>query len=129
MNEAITKLNFLFDWRPYQTKVLQNFSVHIQDDHFHIVAPPGSGKTILGIEIIKRIGKKTLILAPTLTIRNQWEDRLQNFFTTDCNFSQVSFDIKQPSDITFSTYQALHSFYKSFDTKEAYYNFFKKHQI
>ncbi|CAM1357200.1 MULTISPECIES: DEAD/DEAH box helicase family protein [Tenacibaculum] len=129
LNEAITKLNFLFDWRPYQTKVLQNFSVHIQDDHFHIVAPPGSGKTILGIEIIKRIGKKTLILAPTLTIRNQWEDRLQNFFTTDCNFSQVSFDIKQPSDITFSTYQALHSFYKSFDTKEAYYNFFKKHQI
>ncbi|NVK07752.1 MAG: DEAD/DEAH box helicase family protein [Tenacibaculum sp.] len=125
----MTKLNFLFDWRPYQTKVLQNFSVHIQDDHFHIVAPPGSGKTILGIEIIKRIGKKTLILAPTLTIRNQWEDRLQNFFTTDCNFSQVSFDIKQPSDITFSTYQALHSFYKSFDTKEAYYNFFKKHQI
>ncbi|WP_440067281.1 DEAD/DEAH box helicase family protein [Tenacibaculum discolor] len=129
LNEAITKLNFLFDWRPYQTKVLQNFSVHIQDDHFHIVAPPGSGKTILGIEIIKRIGKKTLILAPTLTIRNQWEDRLQNFFTNDCNFSQVSFDIKQPSDITFSTYQALHSFYKSFDTKEAYYNFFKKHQI
>ncbi len=129
LNEAITKLNFLFDWRPYQAKVLQNFSAHIQDDHFHIVAPPGSGKTILGIEIVKRIGKKTLILAPTLTIRNQWEDRLQNFFTTDCNFSQISFDIKQPSDITFSTYQALHSFYKSFDTKEAYYNFFKKHQI
>ncbi|WP_240628386.1 DEAD/DEAH box helicase family protein [Tenacibaculum singaporense] len=129
MNEAITKLNFLFDWRPYQAKVLQNFSAHIQDDHFHIVAPPGSGKTILGIEIIKRIGKKTLILAPSLTIRNQWEGRLQNFFTTDCNFTQVSFDIKQPSEITFSTYQGLHSFYKSFETKEDYYNFFKKHQI
>ncbi|RSC92725.1 DEAD/DEAH box helicase family protein [Tenacibaculum singaporense] len=129
MNEAITKLNFLFDWRPYQAKVLQNFSAHIQDDHFHIVAPPGSGKTILGIEIIKRIGKKTLILAPTLTIRNQWEDRLQNFFTPDCNFTQISFDIKQPSDITFSTYQGLHSFYKSFETKEDYYNFFKEHQI
>ncbi|MEY8861739.1 DEAD/DEAH box helicase family protein [Tenacibaculum singaporense] len=129
MNEAITKLNFLFDWRPYQAKVLQNFSAHIQDDHFHIVAPPGSGKTILGIEIIKRISKKTLILTPTLTIRNQWEDRLQNFFTTNCNFTQVSFDIKQPSEITFSTYQALHSLYKSFETKENYYNFFKEHQI
>ncbi|REH50619.1 type III restriction/modification enzyme restriction subunit [Tenacibaculum gallaicum] len=129
LNTAITKLNFLFDWRPYQAKVLQNFSSHIQDNHFHIVAPPGSGKTILGIEIIKRIGKRTLILAPTLTIRNQWEDRLQNFFTTDCNFKQISFDIKQPSDITFSTYQALHSFYKSFETKEDYYKFFKEHQI
>ncbi|WP_430730350.1 hypothetical protein [Tenacibaculum sp. SDUM215027] len=28
--------------------MLQNFSSHIQDDHFHIVAPPGSGKTIMG---------------------------------------------------------------------------------
>ncbi|CAM1368189.1 conserved hypothetical protein [Tenacibaculum litoreum] len=126
---TIANLNFLFSWRPYQAKVLENFSTHINDNHFHIVAPPGSGKTILGIEIIKRVGKKTLILAPTLTIRNQWEDRLQNFFTTDCNFKQISFDIKQPSDITFSTYQALHSFYKSFETKEGYYNFFKKHQI
>lgn len=129
MNTVITKLNFLFYWRPYQAKVLQNFSSHIQDNHFHIVAPPGSGKTILGIEIVKRIGKRTLILAPTLTIRNQWEDRLQNFFTTDWNFKQTSFDIKQPSDITFSTYQALHSFYKSFETKEDYYKFFKEHQI
>lgn len=129
LNAAITKLNFLFNWRSYQAKVLQNFSAHIQDNHFHIVAPPGSGKTILGIEIIKRVGKRTLILTPTLTIRNQWEDRLQNFFTTDCNFTQISFDIKQPSDITFSTYQALHSFYKSFETKEDYYKFFKEHQI
>jgi superfamily II DNA or RNA helicase len=126
---TIANLNFLFSWRPYQAKVLENFSTHINDNHFHIVAPPGSGKTILGIEIIKRVGKKTLILAPTLTIRNQWEDRLQNFFTADCNFKQISFDIKQPSDITFSTYQALHSFYKSFETKEDYYKFFKKHQI
>ncbi|WGH76416.1 DEAD/DEAH box helicase family protein [Tenacibaculum tangerinum] len=129
MSITIANLDFLFDWRPYQAKVLENFSIHINDNHFHIVAPPGSGKTILGIEIVKRIGKKTLVLAPTLTIRNQWEDRLQNFFTTDCNFTQISFDIKHPSDITFSTYQALHSFYKSFETKEAYYNFFKKHQI
>lgn len=129
MNTTITELNFRFNWRPYQAKILENFTSHIHDNHFHIVAPPGSGKTILGIEIIKRIGKKTLVLAPSLTIRNQWEDRLQNFFTTDCNFTKVSFNIKKPSDITFSTYQALHSFYKSFENKEAYYNFFRKHQI
>lgn len=129
MSTAIANLNFLFNWRPYQAKVLENFSSHIDDNHFHIVAPPGSGKTILGIEIIKQIGKKTLVLAPTLTIRNQWEDRLQNFFTTDCNFAQVSFNIKEPSDITFSTYQALHSFYKSFEDKKVYYDFFKKHGI
>ena len=86
-------------------------------------------KTILGIEILKRLGKKTLVLAPTLTIRNQWENRLQAFFADDEPFKNVSFDIKLPNDITFSTYQSLHSFYKSFENKEDYFKFFENHNI
>ncbi|WP_299682121.1 DEAD/DEAH box helicase family protein [uncultured Tenacibaculum sp.] len=122
-------MRFKFQWRPYQAKVLQNFDKHIADNHFHIVAPPGSGKTILGIEVIRRIGKKTLVLTPTLTIRNQWNDRLQSFFTEDKDFEEISFDIKNPSTLTFSTYQALHSFFKTFETNEAYFDFFKKENI
>ncbi len=126
---SLKKLRFKFQWRPYQAKVLQNFDKHIADNHFHIVAPPGSGKTILGIEVIRRIGKKTLVLTPTLTIRNQWNDRLQSFFTEDKDFEEISFDIKNPSTLTFSTYQALHSFFKTFETNEAYFDFFKKENI
>lgn len=129
MISSFKKLHFIFNWRPYQAKVLANFSSHIHDNHFHIVAPPGSGKTILGIELIRRIGKKTIILAPTLTIRNQWEDRLQNFFTENCDFINYSFNIKKPSDITFTTYQGLHAFYKQFDNDVEYFNHFKKHNI
>ncbi len=123
------ELNFTLKWRPYQANVLENFDDHIEDNHFHIVAPPGSGKTILGIEIIKRLHKKTLVLAPTLTIRNQWENRLQTFFANNQKFKNISFNLKEPSDITFSTYQALHTFYKTFETEEDYYAFFKKHEI
>ncbi len=123
------KLRFKLQWRPYQATVLSNFSDHIEDNHFHIVAPPGSGKTILGLEIVKRLNKKTLVLAPTLTIRNQWENRLQTFFTKNQDFKNFSFDLKSPSDITFSTYQALHSFFKTFENVEDYYAFFKKHEI
>ena len=122
-------LIFKLKWRPYQAKVLENFDSHIEDNHFHIVAPPGSGKTILGIEIVKRLHKKTLVLAPTLTIRNQWKNRLQTFFTEHQNFKNFSFNLKEPSDITFSTYQALHTFYKTFEKEEDYYTFFKKHEI
>ncbi|WP_228530377.1 DEAD/DEAH box helicase family protein [Tamlana sp. I1] len=122
-------LEFNFPWRSYQDHLLKNFNNHISDNHFHVIAPPGSGKTILGIEILIRLGKKTLILAPTLTIRNQWEDRLQAFFTKNKAFNKVSFDLKKPSDITFSTYQSLHAFYKTFEDKNAYYAFFKAHQI
>jgi len=122
-------LQFKFPWRSYQGNFLENFSTHISDDHFHVIAPPGSGKTVLGLEIVKRIGKRTLVLTPTLTIRNQWEDRLQNFFTKDKDFKSISFDIKSLSEINFSTYQSLHSFYKTFEDKADYYKYFKDYGI
>ncbi|MFD1062493.1 DEAD/DEAH box helicase family protein [Winogradskyella litorisediminis] len=129
MIDAFRVLEFRFPWRSYQDKLLQNFYSHIADKHFHVIAPPGSGKTILGIEILRRLGKKTLVLAPTITIRNQWLDRLQTFFTDDTPFLETSLDIKTPNTITFSTYQSLHSFYKSFENKDDFLEFFKKHNI
>ena len=77
------KLKFKFVWRSYQQKFLNNFSKHIDDNHLHVIAPPGSGKTILGIEIMRQVGKKTLVLTPSLTIRNQWKERLQTFFVEE----------------------------------------------
>ncbi|WP_179334066.1 DEAD/DEAH box helicase family protein [Winogradskyella costae] len=129
MLKSLDDLEFIFPWRSYQAELLKHFSTHIEDHHFHVIAPPGSGKTILGLEIVRKLGKKTLVLAPTLTIRNQWENRLQNFFTENCDFEAYSFDIKAPSDVTFSTYQSLHAFYKSFEDKNDYYQFFKTHNI
>ena len=129
MLKSLDDLEFIFPWRSYQAELLKHFSSHIADNHFHVIAPPGSGKTILGLEIVRKLGKKTLVLAPTLTIRNQWEDRLQSFFTENCDFKAYSFDIKNPSDVTFSTYQSLHAFYKTFEDKTDYYQFFKKHNI
>ena len=129
MIESIDALKFVFPWRSYQAELLQHFESHMVDDHFHVIAPPGSGKTILGIEIVRRLGKKTLVLAPTLTIRNQWKDRLQTFFSEGKTFEAFSFDIKKPKDVTFSTYQSLHAFYKTFEDKNDYYKFFKKHNI
>ncbi|GGD16260.1 DEAD/DEAH box helicase [Hyunsoonleella pacifica] len=122
-------MQFKFPWRNYQNKLLKNFDNHIADKHFHVIAPPGSGKTILGIEIIRRLGKKTLVLTPTLTIRNQWKQRTQEFFSKNKDFQAFSFDLKLPNDIIFSTYQSLHAFYKSFENKEDYFKFFEKHQI
>lgn len=129
MLKSLDDLEFIFPWRSYQAELLKHFNTHIADNHFHVIAPPGSGKTILGLEIVRKLGKKTLVLAPTLTIRNQWENRLQNFFTKDSDFEAFSFDIKSPSDVTFSTYQSLHAFYKTFEDKNDYYQFFKTHNI
>lgn len=129
MGNLFKQLKFLYTWRSYQDKLLRNFSLHIADNHFHVIAPPGSGKTLLGLEIVKRLHKKTLILSPTLTIRNQWEDRLQRFFTKDKSYTNISFDIKNPNDITFSTYQSFQAFYTQFKKKELFFSFLKKHKI
>lgn len=122
-------LKFIFPWRTYQEKFINNIINHIDDNHLHVVAPPGSGKTILGIEIMRQVGKKTLVLAPTLTVRNQWESRLQSFFLKEETFNDFSFDLSQPKTVTFSTYQSLHAFYKRFENEQDYFNFFEKEKI
>ena len=38
------------------------------------------GKTTLGIELIKRIDYSTLILVPSITIREQWVERICEAF-------------------------------------------------
>lgn len=129
MIRSLQTLTFKFPWRTYQGEFLAHFSTHIQDNHLHVIAPPGSGKTLLGLEIVRQIGKKTLVLTPTLTIRNQWENRLQEFFVTEAPFTSFSFAISKPSDVTFSTYQGLHAFYKKQESEAAFLAFFKEQGI
>ena len=104
-------LEFHGTWRSYQARVLQNVSRYLSDDKIHIVAAPGSGKTTLGIELIKRLNANTLILAPSITIREQWAARIQEAFLCDGYALEdyVSLSLKQPKAITVATYQALHS--------------------
>ena len=103
------QLKFNGSWRSYQQKVLDNLQRHLSDKKLHIVAAPGAGKTILGLEVIRRIGKPCLILAPTITIKNQWELRLKQAFLPNPDISDklISTDILSPKTITISTYQGL----------------------
>ena len=47
-------IKFKYPWRPYQAKVLEEVNGLIKDKKIHIVAAPGSGKTVLGLEQIGR---------------------------------------------------------------------------
>lgn len=100
-------LNFKGRWRDYQERILNNLSFHLRDKKLHVVAAPGAGKTTLGIEVISRIGRPTLILCPTNTIKNQWKDRICCAFLDEKDYGIVSTDIRKPQYITVTTYQAL----------------------
>jgi superfamily II DNA or RNA helicase len=102
---------FQNNWRSYQARVLENLDSYLDDKRVHIVAAPGSGKTVLGLEIIRRIDQPTLVLAPTITIRDQWVDRLVGLFMPvgSSRPSWISTDLRKPAPLTIVTYQALHS--------------------
>ncbi len=100
---------FKYPWRKYQKRVLSELDTHLQDNHLHIIAPPGSGKTVLGLETVLRLNQATLILAPTLAVRNQWIDRFcELFLQTTVIPAWISRDIRKPNFLTVATYQGLH---------------------
>lgn len=104
-------LKFKYTWRKYQARVLENTKEYVADGKVHIVAAPGSGKTTLGIELIARMRECALVLAPSITIREQWKERIvDGFLLEGLNPDDyISQDLKEPRAITIATYQALHS--------------------
>ncbi|MCQ6274960.1 DEAD/DEAH box helicase family protein [Bacillus sp. V3B] len=113
------QISFRYSWRKYQKRVLDELDHHLKNHHLHLVAPPGSGKTVLGLEVMLRVNQPTIILAPTLTIKNQWVSRfMELFLQKDQQPDWVSIDIKNPAFLTITTYQALHSVYKTSESEE-----------
>ena len=113
-------LKFNGTWRNYQKQVLDNFQEYQADGHVHLVAAPGSGKTTIGIELIARFDKPALVLVPTVTIREQWVDRIRQAFLEDENqvTNLVSQNLKDMKQITIATYQAFHSAMQQVQSQE-----------
>ena len=113
-------LKFNGTWRNYQKQVLDNFQEYQTDGHVHLVAAPGSGKTTIGIELIARFDKPALVLVPTVTIREQWVDRIRQAFLEDEDqvTNLVSQNLKDMKQITIATYQAFHSAMQQVQSQE-----------
>lgn len=80
------------------------------DRSFHLVAPPGSGKTILGLLLAVRDGRRALILAPTSVIRDQWANTARERFGIGegaAEDPQMLVDSDEVGDLNIMTYQRL----------------------
>ena len=109
-------MRFCGVWRDYQARVLAEIDDHMDDHRLHVVAAPGAGKTVLGLEIVRRFGRPALIFAPSLAIRDQWRERLTPLFMDELpGEDEVSRDLKTPKTLTLSTYQSLDSFRRGED--------------
>jgi len=113
MNTFPPEVQFRKPWRSYQQRVLDELKDHLDDDHLHIIAAPGSGKTVLGLEVLRRLDRPALVLSPTVAIRDQWIDRFVHLFLDAGQEvpGWISRDIRKPQFLTASTYQGLHRVY------------------
>jgi superfamily II DNA or RNA helicase len=80
-NAQIRKLAFPQPWRRYQTLALQAFEQDKRhaSQRTYIVAPPGSGKTLIGIDIVRRLGTRALVLVPNSAVQAQWLHAVREF--------------------------------------------------
>lgn len=110
-SESFENIKFKGTFRIYQQRILDNAGKYLRDKKLNIVAAPGSGKTILGLEFICRLKAPCLILSPTTTIREQWGRRFEECFLPENeNLNDyVSYNLNKPHLINSITYQALYS--------------------
>lgn len=109
--KTFDKVTFKGTFRNYQQRVLDNSDKYLLNGKINIVAAPGSGKTILGLELIKKLNAPTIILSPTTTIKYQWGDRFKDSFLDESEDvdEYFSYDLHEITLINSITYQALHS--------------------
>jgi|GEM_PF-4712272 len=67
-------------WRPHQARVLEELPGLMRDSRLHLVAAPGAGKTVLGLEILRRLDRPAVVFCPTTAVRDQWLDRFLALF-------------------------------------------------
>jgi len=106
-------IKFKYPWRPYQAKALEEIQKYIYDGKVNIVAAPGSGKTVLGLELARRLNNPVLIVSPTVTIKNQWISRfIESFMEVTEKPDWISDNIYELKYFNSVTYQGLHTAYK-----------------
>ena len=79
-----------------------------------IVLPPGSGKTLVGLEAARRIGRRTVVLVPNTAIQAQWVAHWQAFDGS----STAGTDRGLVDDVNVLTYQSLAVFDPDAETDE-----------
>ena len=104
--------------RDYQQSLLDR--LHPDDGAtLHLLAPPGAGKTLMGLELAVRNGRRALVLVPTTVIGAQWIHQAQELFTSSFGSPSVTGSVgahlpgtrpdqaAEAADLTVLTYQSL----------------------
>ncbi|MDY6817642.1 MAG: DEAD/DEAH box helicase family protein [Halobacteriales archaeon] len=93
-----------YELRSYQTAALDAWAE--QDRRGVIELPTGSGKTVIGIKAIERLGTGTLIVVPTIDLLEQWRRELTAEF--DVPVGQLGGGEQRLEPMTVATYDSAY---------------------
>lgn len=106
--ELFDQLSFRHPFRKYQRMILEQVAAEQKDQKYHLVAPPGAGKTIIGLELIRRFGTPAVIFTPTTTIQGQWYEKIGMFLKNPADTPlYASLDPHRRAPIHIFTYQLI----------------------
>lgn len=105
----LNQLSFRQPFRKYQRMILEQIVVQQKDHKYHLVAPPGAGKTIIGLELIRQFDQPAVVFAPTTTIQAQWYEKVGMFLDpAQADVSQfASMEADRHASINIFTYQLI----------------------
>ncbi|WP_017595997.1 DEAD/DEAH box helicase family protein [Nocardiopsis potens] len=81
-----------------------------------VVLPPGAGKTLVGLEAARELGRRTVVFAPNTAIQGQWTAHWRAFERPDGCTAGTRRDLRDP--VTVLTYQSLAVFDPDAETDE-----------
>jgi superfamily II DNA or RNA helicase len=89
--------------RPYQVSALDRLDTGWAEGRRRawVVLPPGAGKTLVGLEAARRLGRKTVVFAPNTAIQNQWVAHWRRFGGAASTSRELD------ADVDVLTYQSL----------------------
>jgi superfamily II DNA or RNA helicase len=86
---------------PHQERALAVFDARIGRS-VYLVVPPGGGKTLIGLEAARRLGRPTVVLCPNTAIQTQWMTQWRAGFVPEPVHATASRDL--PTPVTVLTY-------------------------
>jgi superfamily II DNA or RNA helicase len=98
---AFASWSFTGQWRGYQSQCLEAFEADRAAGRHQtlLVAPPGSGKTVVGLEVVRRLGAPALVLCPSRTIQRQWGEKQALFGPASADLHALTYQsLCQTSD-------------------------------
>lgn len=113
MKKSFESVSYRGVFRDYQRNLLRKLEDRLDEHRLNIVTPPGSGKIVVGLEIVRRIGEPCLILSSTDVMRAHWTQQFVESFLPEnlCSEAEqyISMDITCPELLTSVTYEALYA--------------------